>query len=121
MRGTTQYAVVDPRAGETLKEYPTISDADLQAAIATAAQAHRDWSLSSTVQERAELIRRVGQSHAERKEQLGAIIVREMGKPIEHAVGEVEFCQAIYDFYADNAEKLMADEPILGEIALGRS
>ena len=35
-----------------------------------------------------------------------------MGKPIEQAIGEVEFCKAIYDFYADNAETLMADEPI---------
>ena len=35
-----------------------------------------------------------------------------MGKPIEQAVGEVEFSAAIYEFYADNAEKLLADEPI---------
>ena len=27
-------------------------------------------------------------------------------------MGEVEFCTAIYDYYADNAEALMADEPI---------
>ena len=108
----TQYAVVDPRTGETLKEYPTISDADLQEAIAKAERAHREWSVPSTVKERAELIRAVGALHAERKQQLGEIIVREMGKPIEQSVGEVEFCQAIYDFYADNAERLMADEPI---------
>jgi succinate-semialdehyde dehydrogenase/glutarate-semialdehyde dehydrogenase len=35
-----------------------------------------------------------------------------MGKPIEQAVGEVEFCVAIYEFYADNGPKLLADEPI---------
>src|SRR6202034_3442802 len=40
------------------------------------------------------------------------IIVREMGKPIEQAMGEVDFCEAIYSFYADNAEELLADEPI---------
>ena len=62
--------------------------------------------------ERAALIRRVGELHAEQSERLAEIIVREMGKPIEAAIGEVEFCKAIYDFYADNAETLMADEPI---------
>jgi succinate-semialdehyde dehydrogenase/glutarate-semialdehyde dehydrogenase len=108
----TDYAVVDPRTGDTLKEYPTISDAELQEAIAKADKAHREWSASTTVAERSELVRRVGQLHAEHKHRLGEIIVREMGKPIEQAVGEVEFCQGIYDFYADNAEKLMADEPI---------
>ena len=38
--------------------------------------------------------------------------MREMGKPIEQALGEVDFCGDIYGFYADNAEDLMADEPI---------
>ena len=57
-------------------------------------------------------MRRVGELHSERTQHLAEIIVREMGKPIAQAVGEVEFCTAIYDFYADNAEALMADEPI---------
>ncbi len=54
----------------------------------------------------------VGQLHSEQSQRLGEIIVREMGKPIAQAVGEVEFCTAIYDYYADNATKLLADEPI---------
>jgi succinate-semialdehyde dehydrogenase / glutarate-semialdehyde dehydrogenase len=108
----SQYAVVNPATGETVKEYPTISDADLEAAIGRADAAHRDWSASSTVEERAALVRRVGELHAERRQHLGEIIVREMGKPIEQALGEVDFCVAIYDFYADNAAKLLADEPI---------
>ena len=108
----TQYAVVNPATGETLKTYPTISDEDLRAAIGRADEAHRDWSASSTVAERAAMIRRVGELHTERREQLAEIITREMGKPIEQALGEVDFCVAIYDFYADNGEKLMADEPI---------
>jgi succinate-semialdehyde dehydrogenase/glutarate-semialdehyde dehydrogenase len=106
------YVVVNPATGETVKSYPTISDAELADAIARADEAHRTWSSSTTVQERAALIRRVGELHAENSQRLAEIIVREMGKPIAQAVGEVEFCTAIYDFYADNAEELMADEPI---------
>ena len=106
------YAVVDPATGKTVKEYPTISDEDLRGAISRADEAHRTWSASTTVAERAALVRRVGELHSEQSQRLAEIIVREMGKPIEQAVGEVEFCQAIYDFYADNAEALMEDEPI---------
>ena len=106
------YAVVDPATGETVKEYPTISDDDLRAAIGRADEAHRTWSASSTVAERADLVRRVGELHVERRQELGEIIVREMGKPIEQALGEVDFAGDIYGFYADNAEQLMADEPI---------
>ncbi len=108
----TDYAVVNPATGETVQTYPTIGDADLEAAIGRADQAHREWSASTTVAERAELIRRVGELHGERKQQLGEIIVREMGKPIEQATGEVDFCVDIYNFYADNGEALLADEPI---------
>src|SRR5215208_3261032 len=106
------YAVVDPATGETVKEYSTISDDDLRAAIARADDAHRTWSASSTVAERAALVRRVGELYAERRQQLAEIIVREMGKPIEQALSEVDFAGDIYAFYADNAEQLMADEPI---------
>jgi succinate-semialdehyde dehydrogenase / glutarate-semialdehyde dehydrogenase len=108
----SDYAVVNPATGETVKTYPTISDQDLKAAIARADNAHREWASSTTVKERAALLRRVGELHGEQRQRLGEIIVREMGKPIEQAVGEVDFCIAIYDYYADNAEKLLADEPI---------
>jgi succinate-semialdehyde dehydrogenase/glutarate-semialdehyde dehydrogenase len=108
----TDYAVVDPATGETLKTYETISDDDLKAAIGRAADAHAGWSKGKTVEERAAIIRRVGELHNERQQELGEIIVREMGKPIEQAVGEVEFSAAIYEYYADNAADLLKDEPI---------
>jgi succinate-semialdehyde dehydrogenase / glutarate-semialdehyde dehydrogenase len=106
------YAVVDPATGETIKEYPTITDAELDAAIGRAHAAHDGWSKGSTVEERAALIRKVGELHNERKQELGEIISREMGKPIEQAVGEVEFSAAIYEYYAENGPKLLADESI---------
>ena len=55
---------------------------------------------------------RVADLHNEQQDRLAEIIVREMGKPIESAKGEVEFSAAIYQFYADNGAKLMADAPI---------
>jgi succinate-semialdehyde dehydrogenase/glutarate-semialdehyde dehydrogenase len=107
-----EYAVVDPATGQKVKTYPTISDEDLQAAIGRAHEAHRSWNASTTIEDRAALIGRVAELHTERREELANIIVREMGKPIEQALGEVDFCVAIYEFYADNALELLADEPI---------
>src|SRR5215468_11229198 len=106
------YAVVDPATGETVKEYPTISDDELRDGITRADRAHREWSKAATVAERASLVRRVGELHTERRKELAEIIVSEMGKPVGQARGEVDFCASIYEFYADNAEALMADEPI---------
>jgi succinate-semialdehyde dehydrogenase/glutarate-semialdehyde dehydrogenase len=106
------FAVINPATGETIKEYPTITDAELSDAIAAAYRCQQEWVPSTTVAERAALVRRVGELHSERRDELAEIIVREMGKPVEQALGEVDFCQGIYDYYADNAEALLADEPI---------
>jgi len=108
----SMYAVVDPATGETVKEYPTITDDELRGAIARADRAHKEWSQASSVAERAALIRRVGELHTERRKELAEIIAVEMGKPIGQARGEIAFSASIYEFYADNAEALMADEPI---------
>lgn len=108
----SDYAVVNPATGDTVKEYPTISDSDLDAAIGAAHDAFQDWSQNTTVAERAAVIGRVGELHVERREELADIIIREMGKPREQSLGEIDFCGDIYGFYADNAEKLLADEPI---------
>jgi succinate-semialdehyde dehydrogenase / glutarate-semialdehyde dehydrogenase len=109
---TSMYAVVDPATGETVKEYETISDDELREAITRADRAHPDWSQAATVADRASLVRRVGELHSERRKELAEIIAAEMGKPIRQARGEVDFCASIYEFYADSAEALMADEPI---------
>jgi succinate-semialdehyde dehydrogenase/glutarate-semialdehyde dehydrogenase len=106
------YAVTNPATGETVKTFDTISDADLEAAIASADHAFRTWSRSTTTQERAALIRRVGELHVERRQQLAEIIVQEMGKPVEQALAEVDFAGAIYEYYADHADEFLKDEPI---------
>ena len=106
------YAVVDPATGDVVKEYPTATDEQIETALTSAAKAFKEWSKSTTVAQRADLIRKVADLHNERKDELAKIIQREMGKPLDQSVGEVEFSAAIYEFYADNAEKFLADEPI---------
>ena len=108
----SDYAVTNPATGEQIKTFPTITDDELDAVIALANETHRTWLRSTTVEERAKLVRRVGELHTERREQLAEITVREMGKPTEQALGEIDFCADIYGYYADNGPDLMKDEPI---------
>src|SRR6185437_11142232 len=108
----SDYAVINPATGETLKTYPTITDDELEAAIAGAYKTYQEWGRTTSVEERTKLVRRVGELHTERREQLAAITVREMGKPMEQALGEVDFCADIYGYYAENGVELLKDEPI---------
>ena len=108
----TEYAVTNPATGEIVATYPTATDEQISQALADVTAAHETWSRRSTAAERAALIRRVAELHTERREELAAIIQREMGKPLEDSLGEVDFSAAIYEYYADNAEAFLADEPV---------
>lgn len=112
----TEYAVINPATGETVAAYDTFTDDQIENAITRAHGAASVWSTTPPT-ERAAVIRRIAQLHRERADELAAIIVREMGKPITAAVGEVEFAADIIEFYADNIEQITADQPlkILGE------
>ena len=112
----TDYAVVNPATGETLATYETFTDAQIEDAVARAHGAAAVWG-RTPVAERAAVIRRIAEGHRAHRDELGAIITREMGKPLAAAVGEVDFAADIIEFYADNAEKINADQPldILGD------
>jgi succinate-semialdehyde dehydrogenase/glutarate-semialdehyde dehydrogenase len=105
-----KYAVINPATGETVKEYPGATAADIEAALASAQQTYSDWSRKTTVAERAQLAQRAAELFYERQDELGAIINREMGKPLDQAIGEAEFSGNITEAFAKNAEKWLADE-----------
>ena len=112
----TDYAVINPATGETLATYPTITDEALETVLEKADAAYRTWR-DTPVAERAALIRRAAELHRERRDELAAIIVREMGKPLAAAEAEVDFAADITEDYADHAERIRGDQPIeiLGE------
>jgi len=113
---SSEYAVVNPATGEQLATYPALSDAELEQKIAQSERAYRRWR-DMPVAERAALVRRAAELHRERRDELAAIAVREMGKPLAAALGEVDFAADITEFYADHAEQITSDRPIdiLGE------
>ncbi len=113
----SDYAVVNPATGQTLATYPLHTAEEVEAALAAADSAYRTWGRTSSAAERGALLHRAAELHRERRDELAAIIVREMGKPLAAALGEVDFAADITDFYADNAEKITADTPleILGD------
>ena len=94
----SHHAVINPATGETIKTYPQISDDEVEQVIASADEAHVGWSRKSSTDERAALLRRVGDLHEERRDELAAMIVREMGKPVDQALGEVDYAADIYRY-----------------------
>lgn len=102
---------INPATGETVKEYPEMTSQQIDGIIEQADRAFQTWRRTSFA-ERAEMIHRVAQIMRERKEELGKLCSLEMGKLQKEGIGEVEICAGIFDYYADNAEKLLADRPL---------
>ena len=116
----SMYVVTDPATGEVLETVPEATAEQVESALAAAAQAAAGWGRTTTADERAALLHMLAELHRERREELAQIIVTEMGKPMEAALGEVDFSADIYDYYADHGPAQLADESVdLGADAEG--
>ena len=107
-----KYVVTNPATGASGPSFALATDAEVADAIGAADRAHTDFSRGTSVADRATLMQRVADLHSERREHLADLIVREMGKPLEQALGEVDFSADIYAYYATHGEAFLADEPI---------
>ena len=105
------YKVTNPATGEVEKEYPTATDEELDGVMGRSQAAYASWRRTSR-DERTQILLAVAKAYKERTEELAAIITREMGKPTGEAVDEVEFSASIYEYYATEGPKLLADRPL---------
>lgn len=105
------YTSLNPATGKVIATFEEISDEDLRDVVSTSHEAYRSWR-STDITERVPLLRRAAELHRENRDDLALIITEEMGKPIQQSRGEIELVARIFDYYADNAEKFMADEKL---------
>ena len=113
MTQTPLYQVTDPATGEVTETFPFATDAEVADALAAATEAFAAWRLRP-VAERAAVVKRIAGLFTERAADLAALITKEMGKRPAQAVGEAEFCTDIFNYYADNGPRLIADKPLPG-------
>lgn len=105
------YQVIDPSTGENAESFDHATDAEIETALAASASAYSEWK-NVPMAERAVMVKRVAALFAERSDDLAKIATQEMGKPISEGVEEAEFCQAIFDYFADEGPTLAADQEI---------
>jgi succinate-semialdehyde dehydrogenase/glutarate-semialdehyde dehydrogenase len=105
------YQVTNPATGEVLQTFEHATDQQIQAAVTAAADAYTSWR-DVPIEQRAEVVRKVAALFAERADELATIAQSEMGKPHSEGVEEAEFCEAIFNYFADEGPTLAADQPI---------
>ncbi|MCU6676875.1 NAD-dependent succinate-semialdehyde dehydrogenase [Leclercia tamurae] len=102
------YQTVNPANNKLIKEYPSHTDADVEAALSTAdALYHSEWSKGS-IDKRLAVLHKLADLIDSRTEELAKIASVEMGKLIAQSRGEVKLCAQIARYYADNAKQFLA-------------
>jgi alpha-ketoglutaric semialdehyde dehydrogenase len=95
--------------GDVLGQYPQASAADAERAIAAAQNAFPAWS-RSTPQLRHDILKRVGDELLARKDEIGALLSREEGKPLAEGIGETVRAAQIFLFFSGEALRLTGDK-----------
>ncbi|HEX6587166.1 MAG TPA: aldehyde dehydrogenase family protein [Solirubrobacterales bacterium] len=97
--GTT-LEVENPYTEEAIASVATASDEQIDAAIAAARAAAREWARTPAV-DRGELLREVANRLRERTDDLAEVMTHEGGKPLIENSDEVGWTAACFDYYAE--------------------
>ncbi len=99
---------INPCTGQAIKEYSTLSDAQLDQTIQRANSAFAAWAALSFA-ERAQVLKRVASGLRNNKTKLGQLMTDEMGKPVKEAGPEVEKSAWCAEHYAEHGQAYLAD------------
>jgi succinate-semialdehyde dehydrogenase / glutarate-semialdehyde dehydrogenase len=111
-------ATINPAIGELVRTFEELSDKQVEDKIALACSAfavHRKTSFS----DRAAKMLRAAEILEKEKETFGRTMTLEMGKTYRSAVAEAVKCATGCRYYAENAERILADEVV--DTGAGRS
>ncbi len=88
VKSAASIEVINPANEEVFARAPSASRAQLDQAVAAARQAFSSWSRAS-YEERAALLRRLGEKLRAHQESLAELLTREQGKPLAQARDEI--------------------------------
>ena len=111
-------ASINPATGEMLKIFETLSDSQIEEKLRLAVSAFSEFR-ETTFAERAAHMIKAAEILESDKEKFGRVMTTEMGKTYRSAIEEAAKCAWVCRYYAENAERFLADE--LAEIPGSKS
>ncbi len=102
---------VNPATEEEAGSYPATSNDEVQARLQCASEAFPAWR-GAGFPARAAKLRAAAEVLRSQRHEFARLMATEMGKPISQGEAEVEKCASACEFYAQNAERFLAREPV---------
>ncbi len=98
-----EFRTLNPVTEELEASYAFIKDKVLDQKVRNSEAAFLEWQ-EMAFDERKSFLYKLAEKLEAGKNEHGQTITREMGKPINQAIGEIEKCAWVCRYYADNAE-----------------
>ena len=112
-------ASINPITGELIRECEPHTDAEIELRLCQAWGAFLG-NRRVKFKERAARMMHAAELLERDKRGLAETMVLEMGKPIRAAVQEVEKCAWACEYFAENAERFLAEEPVATDASRSR-
>lgn len=103
------YKSIYPYTQEIIAEFTVLDDTQISQCLRLAETAFHDWKHTS-FEQRAAVFLQVAMILKRDKDILATMIVQEMGKIKAEAIGEIEKCAYVCEYYAENAASFLQDE-----------
>src|SRR6202035_5923079 len=104
-------ATINPATGQTIKKFEALTDSQVDQKIQRAAESFPKFR-KLTFADRGRMMMRAAEILEAEKDSLAHLMTLEMGKTLRSAVDEAVKSAWVCRYYAENAERFMADEVI---------
>jgi succinate-semialdehyde dehydrogenase/glutarate-semialdehyde dehydrogenase len=104
-------ATVNPATGQLVKSFEPLSDSQIEVKLQRAADTFSEYR-KTPFTERARMMLKAGAILEGEKEAYARMMTTEMGKTFRSAVDEAAKCAWVCRYYAENAERFLADEVV---------
>lgn len=102
---------VNPATGGIIQTYNEFSDEEVEGLIGQVENRWNFWK-GTTFAYRANLMKSLAQKLRGSKKELSLLMAAEMGKVLREGEAEIEKCAWVCEYYAENAEKFLENQPV---------
>jgi succinate-semialdehyde dehydrogenase/glutarate-semialdehyde dehydrogenase len=103
------FNTINPATGEKIKSHTLMTKEEAIKAVEKCHKAFLNWKLKPA-KERAKIIKAIGKSLQNHKEDLTQLMTQEMGKLLKQSKQEVDLCTGICDYTAKNGPDFLQDD-----------
>ena len=110
VEGTSSIKNINPSdTSELIDEYTTCTDEQFEQSIRSAAIAQKEWETVG-IEKKSQILIKIGNELIQKSQQIGELLSREEGKPLNEGIGEVARAGQQFQYYGSECLRLYGEK-----------